>query len=424
LIQEANQAAVTKIIQAEPVLVDLRPALEAIPGMTPRTILHAGPPVSWEKMCGPMRGAVMGALLYEGLARSPEESARLAASGEIEFAPCHSRQAVGPMAGIISPSMPVMVVENRENGNLAYATMNEGWGRTLRFGAFDEEVIERLKWMERVLAPALREAIRRLGGINVKTLTAQALHMGDECHNRDLAATSLFFKQVAPVLASLDLDRRALREVLNFLGQHEHFFLNISMAACKASLDAAHHLPHSSIVTVMARNGVEIGMRVSGLGDRWFTAPAPIPEGLYFPGYAEADANPDMGDSAISETLGLGAFIMGNAPAIVNFVGGTPEEAMRLTEEMYEITTGKNPSFPLPALSFRGAPVGIDVRKVVSTGILPVINTGIAHKEPGHGLVGAGLARVPIKCFEDALRALAESMGVKGKQLSGEEATR
>jgi hypothetical protein len=411
-IRDANLRAVKKIVDAEPVLVDIRPAREAIPGVTPTTILHAGPPVTWERMCGPMRGAVVGALLYEGLAETVERAIELAGSGEIEFAPCHSRGAVGPMAGIISSSMPVMVVENRENGNRAYATMNEGWGRTLRFGAFDEDVIARLKWMERVLAPVLREAVLRLGGINIKTVTAQALHMGDECHNRDIAATCLLFKRLAPVIASLDLDGTTLREVFAFLGEHEHFFLNVSMAACKASLDAAHGIPASSIVTAIARNGVEVGIRVSGLGDGWFTAPAPVPDGLYFAGFSEADANPDIGDSAISEALGIGAFIMGNAPAIVNFVGGTAEEALRITREMYQITVGKNPSFPLPVLSFQGAPVGIDVRKVVHKGILPVINTGIAHKEPGHGLVGAGVTRVPAECFEKALRALAGVLGV------------
>jgi len=405
-IQSANQTAFERLITADPVLVDLIPARDTLRDMSPTTILHAGPPVPWERMCGAMRGGIIGALLYERLAETPEAAEQLAASGQIEFAPCHSRNAVGPMAGIISASMPVMVVENKAGGTRAFATMNEGWGRTLRFGAFDESVLARLRWMETVLAPALQKAIHRLRGVNIKALTARALHMGDEAHNRDLAGTALFFKEVAPALAASDLPRADLTAVLDFLAQQEHFFLNISMAACKSMLLAAHGLPHSTLVTVIARNGVEVGIRVSGLGDTWFTTPATVPHGLYFPGYSEADANPDLGDSAISETAGIGAFVMGAAPAIVQFVGGTPAEARRYTEEMYTITLGENPNYTLPALDFRGAPTGIDVRQVVDRNTAPVINTGIAHREPGHGLVGAGVVSAPLGCFESALRAM------------------
>lgn len=405
-IRTANEIAFTRLISAEPVLIDVLPAGEVLEDMTAKTILHAGPPVSWDHMCGAMRGSVIGALLYEDLAQSPEAAAELAASGEIQFAPCHSRGAVGPMAGIISASMPVMVVENAPGNTRGFATMNEGWGRTLRFGAFDEAVIERLRWMENVLAPALRKAVHSLDGINVKSLTARALHMGDEIHNRDLAATSLFFKEIAPPLVASNLPRSELTAVLDFLAHQEHFFLNVSMAACKSMLLAAHGIPYSTAVTAMARNGVEVGIQVSGLDQDWFTAPATVPHGLYFPGYSEKDANPDLGDSAISETAGIGAFVMGAAPAIVQFVGGTPSEAMRYTEDMYTITLGENPNYTLPALDFRGAPTGIDVRKVVERNTAPVINTGIAHREPGHGLVGAGVVPAPLGCFEAALSAM------------------
>jgi hypothetical protein len=358
-------------------------------------------------MCGAMRGGIVGALLYEGLAGTPEAAERLAASGQIEFAPCHSRDAVGPMAGILSASMPVLVVENKPGGTRAFATMNEGWGRTLRFGAYDEAVLERLRWMEQVLAPALREAVQALGGVNVKGLTARALQMGDEAHNRDLAGTSLLFKELAPALARGSLGRGDLGAVLEFLARQEHFFLNVSMAACKAMLLAGDNIPYSTLVTVMARNGVEVGIRVSGLGGAWFTAPASVPQGLFFPGYSAADASPDLGDSAISETAGIGAFVMGAAPAIVQFVGGTPSQARQYTEAMYGITLGENPHYALPPLDFRGAPTGIDARKVVETNVAPVINTGIAHKQPGHGLVGAGVVQAPLGCFEAAVRAMA-----------------
>jgi hypothetical protein len=406
-IAAANREAVARLTRAEPTWVDVRPAREALADMSETTILHAGPPIEWGRMCGAMRGGIIGALLYERLAATPEEAEQLAASGAIRFAPCHARDAVGPMAGIVSASMPVLVVENLAGGTRAFATMNEGWGRTLRFGAFDPPVIERLRWMETVLGPALRGAVQHLGGISVRALTARALHMGDEAHNRDLAGTSLLFKTLAPALAAGDLPRADLAAVLDFLSRQEHFFLNLSMAACKAMLLAADDLPYSTLVTAIARNGVEVGVRVSGLGQAWHTAPATVPQGLYFPGYSEADANPDLGDSAISETAGIGAFVMGAAPAIVQFVGGTPDEALAYTQAMYRLTLAENPHYTLPALNFRGAPLGIDVRRVVELNLAPVINTGIAHREPGHGLVGAGVVSAPLGAFEAALRAMA-----------------
>lgn len=376
-------------------------------------ILHAGPPISWDRMCGPMRGAVIGALLYEGWVSSATEAEELAVSDAIAFAPCHDFGAVGPMAGVISPSMPVWVVDNGVAGNTAFSSLNEGLGRVLRFGAYNPEVIERLRWMAEVLAPSLARALRELpGGINLKTIMAQALQMGDDLHNRNVAATSLFFRTLAPALLRTDLAREMVESILTFIDGNNHFFLNLSMAACKASLDAAHGVEASSMVTAMSRNGVEFGIRVSGLGDRWFTAPAPIPEGLYFPGHSEADANPDLGDSAITETAGLGGFAMGAAPAIVQFVGGTAEKALAFSREMAEITLASNPAFPIPSLNFSGTPTGIDIRKVIQTGICPVINTGIAHRAPGIGQVGAGIVRAPLACFEQAFLALAASLGI------------
>jgi hypothetical protein len=315
------------------------------------------------------------------------------------------------MAGLISPSMPVAVVRNQAAGNLAYATLNEGLGKVLRFGAYGPEVLERLRWMASVLAPGLRRALVALPeGIRLKAIMAQALHMGDEVHNRNVAATSLLFRLLAGALVRSDLDRQTVEEILRFIDGNNHFFLNLSMAACKASLDAAHGVPGSSLVTAMSRNGVEFGIRVSGLGDRWFTAEAPRPAGLYFSGFSEADANPDLGDSAITETAGVGGFAMGAAPAMVQFIGGTPADALAATREMGEITLARNPAFSLPALNFQGAPTGIDVRQVVDTGICPVINTGIAHREAGVGQVGAGIVRAPLACFEAAVMALAETL--------------
>jgi len=409
-IDAANREALQRLGAAQPVLVDVRPALEVVPGMTPTTLLHAGPPLPWARMSGPVRGAVIGALLYERLADTPEEAERLAASGALTFDPCHHHAAVGPMAGITTARMPVLVVENRTTGNRSYATLNEGLGKALRYGAFAPDVIERLRWFEAILGPALGEVLRRIGGVDIRNLIAQAVQMGDECHNRNRAASALLIKTIAPHVAALDLPPAERERILTFAAGNDHFFLNVGMAACKAALDAAHGVPRSSMVTVMARNGTEFGIRVSGLGDRWFTGPAGTPVGLYFAGFGAEDANPDMGDSAITETAGLGAFAMAGAPAIVQFVGGTPADALGYTKRMYEITLGESEAYRLPPLDFRGTPTGIDVRLVLQTGILPQINTGIAHRRPGIGQIGAGLVNPPLACFEEAGRALAAEL--------------
>jgi hypothetical protein len=317
------------------------------------------------------------------------------------------------MAGVVSPSMPVIVVESDTDGHRAFATLNEGLGRALRFGAHDGAVLDRLRWMATALAPALARVLGQAGPVDLKRLTAQALQMGDECHNRNVAATALFTRAIAPALART-VDGPTAAAVLDFLLANDHFFLNRSMAACKAALDAAHGVSGSTVVTAMARNGVDFGIRVSGAGPRWFTDPAPVIDGLYFPGYGPADANPDLGDSAITETAGIGGFAMGGAPAIVRFVGGTPADAVGYTRAMYGITLARNAEYPLPALGFAGTPTGIDLRRVVETGVAPVINTGIAHREPGIGQIGAGVVRAPLGCFAAALRALAAELGVAG----------
>jgi hypothetical protein len=406
-VDAANREALRRLTAAQPVLVDVRPALEVIPGMTPTTLLHAGPPLPWDRMSGPVRGAVIGALLYERLAETHDEAERLAASGRLTFDPCHHHAAVGPMAGITTARMPVLVMENRATGNRSYSTLNEGLGKALRYGANAPDVVERLRWFETVLGPALGEVLRRVGGVDIRSLIAQAVQMGDECHNRNRAASALLIKTLAPHVAALDIPPAERERILAFAAGNDHFFLNVGMAACKAALDAAHGVPWSSMVTVMARNGTEFGIRVSGLGDRWFTGPSGTPVGLYFPGFSAEDANPDMGDSAITETAGLGAFAMAGAPAIVQFVGGTPADALGHTRRMYEITLGESEAYRLPALDFRGTPTAIDVRLVLQTGILPQINTGIAHRLPGIGQIGAGLVNPPMACFEAAGQALA-----------------
>jgi len=417
-IEKANTEATERMMEARPVLVGLGKARDVIPGMRDNLLLHAGPPITWKRASGPMRGAITGALIFEGKAKNEAEAQALVESGEVALEPCHHHGAAGPMAGLIAPSMSVYIIENKTDGstgltaggNQAFSGLNEGYGKVLRYGAYSEEVLAKLRWMEDVMAPVLADAVEASGGIDIRALLAESLHMGDEGHNRNKAGSIIYTTKLAPfIVKATDADTAS--EVLRFLGDNALSVLNPVMAACKAMTDAAHGVEGSTIVTVMARNGTDFGIRVSGLGDRWFTAPVAVPKGLYFPGFTAEDASGDIGDSTITETAGIGGFAMASAPAIVTFVSGTPKDAINATLEMYEITFAEHKYFTMPPLDFRGTPTGIDIRKVVEKGITPRVNTGIAHKDAGVGQVGAGLVRPPMAMFEEALVAFAERYG-------------
>jgi Protein of unknown function (DUF1116) len=412
-IDQANREAQRRIIDGEPILVDVVPASQAIPALADNVILHAGPPIGWERMCGPLRGAITGIAVFEGWARDLDAAAAKAAAGTFTFHPNHHYGAVGPMTGMTTRSQPLLVVENKTFGNRAYCAINEGLGKVMRFGGNDAEVLDRLRWIRDVLGPALGRALRDRGGISLKPLIARGLTMGDEMHQRNVACSSLLLRQLAPALARTAKSNTELVACLDFIGRNDQFFLNVAMAMGKAMADPARNIEGSSVVTAMSRNGTDFGIRVSGTGDRWFTAPVEMPVGLYFPGFNARDANPDMGDSAIVETIGLGGFAMAAAPAVVGYVGaGRASEAAAFTRSMAEIVVGPNPAWTIPAMDFAGVPTGIDIRLVVETGLVPTINTGIAHREPGVGQVGAGVVKAPLKCFEEALVAFAETMGL------------
>ncbi|MBT5050506.1 MAG: DUF1116 domain-containing protein [Rhodospirillaceae bacterium] len=413
-IEQANQQALGHILKAEPVLIDVIPAADAIPALEEHMILHAGPPIGWDRMCGPMRGAVTGIAVFEGWAPDLETAAIMAADGAFRFEPNHHFDAVGPMTGMTTRSQPVMVVENRAFGNRAFCTINEGLGKVMRFGGNDAEVLTRLGWLRDVLGPAMGAALRQCGGIELKPLIARGLSMGDEMHQRNVACSGLVLRALAPAMATLAEDTGKLAEALGFIAANDQFHLNIAMAMGKAIMDPVSGIAGSTVVTAMSRNGTDFGIRVSGTGDRWFTAPVEMPEGLYFPGFTEADANPDMGDSTIVETIGLGGFAMGASPAVAGFVGaGSASDAASYTRTMGEIALAENPEWTIPALDYLGVPTGIDIRLVVETGIVPTINTGIAHREPGIGQVGAGVVRAPFACFEQALIGIAEELGIQ-----------
>jgi hypothetical protein len=402
----ANTEAAGRMLAAGAQLVDVRPAGEVV-GLVPGQFCHAGPPIDWDRASGPLRGALIGAMLFEGLAADPADAERVLAAGGVDLEPCHARGGVGPMAGVVSPSMWVFVLRDEVPDRTSWCSLNEGLGAVLRYGAYGPEVIERLRWMSAVLGPALQRAVRAHGPVDVKALVGQMLAMGDEGHNRNRAGTLMLLRDLIPDLASVGLPSSEVADVARFVGGNDHFFLNLVMPAAKLQTAAAAGIAGSTVVTAMARNGTDFGIQVSGTGDRWFTGPAGTPQGLFLGAYGPDDANPDIGDSAITETAGLGGFAMAGAPAIVRFVGGSVADALRTSREMYGITVAENPAYALPILDFRGAPTGIDVTLVLRTGLLPQINTGIAGRVAGTGQVGAGLVTPPLSAFVDAVRALA-----------------
>jgi len=408
-IDAANQRAFDILVNGEPVLLDCRPAREAME-LPDRVVLHAGPPLAWDRTSPPVKAAILGAIRYEGWAANDDAAAELVVRGDIRLEPCHHHRAVGPMAGVITASMPVFVVENRAHGNRAHVTINEGLGKVLRYGANDASVIARLTWLAQEAGPLLGAALRASKGVELRPLMAQALRMGDEMHQRNVAASSLFARLLMPHVARVGDRHHAVARLAEFLAGHDQFFLNLAMAAGKAMVDPATGVAGSTLVTTMARNGTDFGIRVSGFGERWFTAPVEMPVGLYFPGYGPDDANPDMGDSAIVETIGLGGGAMAASPAVARFLGaGGVAEALAATDAIREICHAEHPHFRIATLDERGAPAGIDVLRVVETGIAPLINTGIASKLAGVGQVGAGVVRAPLGCFTAALEALAEA---------------
>lgn len=413
-IDAANHSVIARVVSSQPVIKDVARAKTVIPELNAgKVILHAGPPIAYREMPDPMQGSCVGAVLFEEWAKDEDSARALLESGEVKFTPCHHVNAVGPMGGITTANMPVFVVENEDGGNRAYCTMNEGIGKVLRFGAYSEEVVNRLRWMRDVLGPVLGQAIRSLDrGLSVNPMLAKAVAMGDEFHQRNIAASLVFLKELAPVITGLDIKEKDRYDVIKFLSDTDQFFLNIMMAAGKAVMDSARTVTEGTVVTAMCRNGKDFGIRIAGMGDQWFTGPVNTPKGLYFTGYDSEDACPDMGDSAITETFGVGGMAMIAAPAVTRFVGaGGYEDALRTSTEMTEITIDRNPNFIIPNWNFQGICLGIDARLVVEKGIVPVINTGIAHKTAGFGQIGAGTVRPPMECFEKAVAAYAKKLG-------------
>lgn len=416
-IDAANEEVAGRLRDSKVFLRDVVPAKDVIPEFSEgKLLLHAGPPIEFAQMTSPMQGSCIGAALFEGWADNEEDARALLASGEVRYCPCHHVHAVGPMGGITSANMPVLVVENACDGTRAYCTMNEGIGKVLRFGAYNEEVVNRLHWMADTLGPMIADALRSSeDGINLTVLISRAIQQGDEFHQRNIAASMNFLKEIVPMILPLEGWSEADKEqVVKFLAATDQFFLNIMMAIGKAMVDYARKVEKGCVVTTMTRNGVDFGIRIAGMGDEWFCAPVNTPRGLYFTGFTAEDGNPDIGDSSITETVGVGGMAMIAAPAVTRFVGaGGFEDAKRYSDDGEKICIGHNPNWTIPTWDFKGTNLGIDIRKVVATGITPTINTGIAHRQAGLGQVGAGTVQAPLGCFTKALEAYCAKLGVE-----------
>ncbi len=402
---DANRLAFESLGAAEPVLVDIRPAIDVLPGMTPATVLTSGPPMPWERYAGGQRDAVIGGALFEGLASDAEEAAGKLERGEIAVDGCHDYGAVGSLAGIYTASMPVFVVENRTAGINGFCNMYEGTDpRRLNYGVYDEGVRERLLFVQEVIAPVLAEAVRAAGGIPLKPIMRRALHMGDELHSRNTAASLLFTRELFPHLLRLDPAMRdAVERTVAALTEDHYFFLRLSMAAAKCTADAAAGIEGSSVVTAMAFNCNNFAIRVSGLGGTWFTGPHASVDARLFEGHTEDEIAWMGGESTIAETIGLGGFAQAAAFPLQDYQGGSAPAMVERNLALYAIAVGENPDYRIPYLGYRGTPTGIDIHRVVETGILPVMDIGIAGRDGGQ--IGAGIVSAPVECFEAALAA-------------------
>ncbi|MGH3276131.1 MAG: DUF1116 domain-containing protein [Streptosporangiaceae bacterium] len=404
-VDQANREVLRRLDEGSPLLTRIGSALSEVPGMTSSTILHCGPPLPWERFCDPLRRSVLAAIMAEGLADAPDAAGTLVAQDDVHLESASQHDTVLPMATALGPSAPVIVAKLPAGGNRAFSGLNQGPGKTAWFGVDGPEAVARLAFLRDAVGPVLNEALRASGPIDILAMVAQGLAMGDDSHMRSQATTNLLIRHLLPYLAEAADPR--LPQVARFLSGNHLFFLNVAMAAAKAVTDWAAQVRDSSIVTGMARNGTTFGIRLAATGDRWFQAPAPpVSDALYNPGFGPADGAPDIGDSAVLELAGLGAAAAAASPAVAAFLGGHMAAAVGATRAMDRICAGRSSRLTIPFLDFRGSPLGVDVRKVVETGITPSITTGILHRDAGTGQVGAGVAHAPLACFEEALTAL------------------
>ena len=407
-INQANQQVLATLVGSQPVWVGCDHAINVIPGMTKNTILHAGPPIEWHRMCRPMQNGILGAIIFEELADDITQAEALIQSGEMILAPCHDFSAVGGMTGVTSATTPVAIVRNNKEGNTSFCGLHEGMQpKGLSWGNYDQETIDNLKWIRDEVSPTLDAGLKLSGGLGMSSLIARSVLMGDEMHGRCVASTSLITRELAPFLIHSGVSKDILKRVLEFLRVTDMFSLHIVMAAAKSMTDSIKNIPNSSVVTTMARNGVDFGIKVSALGDKWFIGPASKINTVYFsPKWNDDVATPDIGDSSVVEVVGLGGLMHAGSPAQGYALGYTYSDSLRKTEDAYAFCAGEHKSWLIPTLDFRGVPLGIDIRKVVKTGITPILDTATAHVDGGK--IGIGEARAPMEAFTAALIAFRE----------------
>ena len=398
--ERANTKSFERMVDSDPVLIDICKAGDVVPNMAPNTILTSGPPMPWESYFGGQRDAIIGAALFEGLGDSREEVEQKLGNKEISVAGCHDYGCVGSLAGVYSASMSVFVVENQKFGNRGFCNLYEGTNpRRLNYGIYDEGVKERLRFVENTIVPVIRHAVLKTEGIELKPLIVRALHMGDELHSRNTAASLLFTRELFPHL--LDYENRDLiSAALKAITEDNYFFLRLSMAAAKVMADASHGIEQSSVVTAMAFNCCNFAIRVSGLGSQWILGPHADVEARLFDGHTQDEISWMGGESTITETVGLGGFAQAAAFPLQKYQGGSAEEMVRRNVELYEITIGEHNVFHIPYLGYRGTPTGIDIFKVKETGIRPVMDIGIAGRDGGQ--IGAGIVSAPMSIFNEA----------------------
>lgn len=404
-IDEANGRAVEMITKAQPYWVSVEAAGDFLKEMGERTILHSGPPIPYEDMCELHKRGMQNGALMEGWAASRKEADRLLKRGDIHVDSALNYAAVGSGTGIITPSVPLLIVEDRRTKKRAGVFPAEGkfGGGFCGWGLYSKEIADNLRYLrERVYEP-LSRLLEEEGGLELKSLIAESIEMGDENHSSQSAVDLLFLKKILPY----GLKAENSGEIIRYFLETGRFFHNFGQAASRSALLGASDIPGSSMVTAAGGNGVEFGIKVAGLSEEWFTAPSPMIEGRYMtPGSRREDQLAWIGDSSVVECAGLGGILSAASPKVCAYRGDNLEKALETTRQMALICIGENPSYRIPNLDFAHSPVGIDVLKCVKTGITPVINGGMINRQGGW--MGAGCARIPMECFEKAAKAFEE----------------
>lgn len=354
----------------------------------------------------------MGAALHEKWAVSREDAEDKFRRNEIKLGACNDHATVGAGAGILSPSMPVLICRDMHNGNEGYCLPFEGRSGLGVWGVYNDDVEATLQVIEKQFAPAVNQVLTEQGGIPVKGIIARSLQMNDDIHTRQTAAGLILLSEIAPKLMHSDLDREAITMCIEMFSSSERWFHPLGMASAMSTIRGLKGTEYSTVVTAICNGGVNTGLKVAALGEQWFTAPAPMLTGSYLsPQWSEKDASPYCGDSTITEVVGMGAFAGAAAPSVLRLRGGTYQDGINQSMDMRTLTVGLNSNYPIPLLDFTGPGLAIDIRKVINTGTPVVCHGGIISKDGGQ--IGAGIATFPMEVYVDAMYAFLKKYGIE-----------